>query len=529
MISLVVAATVMLHGEVQQASGAPIARARVTWGGIHSATTEADGRFSIAPGSSWPDDLTVSAPGFGTRIIPVHRVHATSRLAPIVLRSGATIRMHINRGRERRPLDLNVGIVPDDDKPRWIAHQHIPERGQTAVVSGLSTGVYVVLIQGAEPMQTATVKVGIADGESRDVAITLPTDRRLHVKVISGGLPVKNIRVQFSNADTHWSGAITTNASGVIDTPIWDGGRFQVFVRRIEGAVSVMRNTTLTANRSLTIDVPTRVIRGRVVGDDDAPIAGATVTLAATVQDGRVTAHGKTDPHGFFTFDSVEPGVPSLYATAPGFLQGAPVPVPHSGLVLTLSRGVPRAVVVLWADHSPVALADILCVTNDGIRSRAITGDDGRVTIATPLIGRSTLYVIPREGSFAIAQLGVPAEERRASPLMVTVPEANASLTIAARTSADKPLSTIAFIMRVNGETVPKTVAEELERRQGLQLRTEADGEAHLDYLGVGRYEFWPYRSDEERADVLESLGLAAAPIDVVVEPGTNRATVRFQ
>ncbi|MBV8116599.1 MAG: carboxypeptidase regulatory-like domain-containing protein, partial [Candidatus Eremiobacteraeota bacterium] len=56
-------------------------------------------------------------------------------------------------------------------------------------------------------------------------------------------------------------------------------------------------------------------VHGTVVADDGTPVAGASVTLSASGH----SETARSDAHGHFTVDSVEPGTYAVHAAAPGF------------------------------------------------------------------------------------------------------------------------------------------------------------------------------------------------------------------
>jgi hypothetical protein len=111
--------------------------------------------------------------------------------------------------------------------------------------------------------------------------------------------------------------------------------------------------------------------------------------------------------------------------------------------------------------------------------------------------------------------------------IRIVVPAGSASLEISTRTTDDAPLPDVGFLMRYNGELIPPSVAREMHRYQGIQLGTDANGTAVLHPIPPGTYELWPYRTEEEAAAILEVA--TAAPINVNVITGPNKATVRFR
>jgi len=522
-------AALMLRGDVRDAAGAPVAGARITWSDVHASTTAADGAFAIDPGDDWPRDLVVSAAGYGTRVIPVPPLHAPTSLGRITLLPGATLRVHVERGVETRPLDLAIGLAGDEDEEaRWVVHRHLDAGVSDATIPGLGRGAWIVLVRGPEPLQRATVKTVVAEKDTRSVEFALKR-RRLRARILAGKTPVKNTEVRFGNLDERWDGTAKTDANGIIDTPLWDGGTFEVAVNRVPGATAVVRIVELRGGE-MTIAIPDRTIRGTVTDPHGQPIGGATVHLGTTTDDGRhASLRARTNARGEFAFDGVGNGEQELRVFSPSYLVEEPMHITANDVHLILTEGYPREVVVTTRDGAAIAGAEVLCLTGAQLRARTLTDDHGRATIATPPREPSVLYVVPREGSLAIHRLRAPIDETSTAPVAIVVPRATASLRIDALSTSGDPIRELALLMRINGETIPPVVADTLTKMQGLSLYTAADGSARLDPIVPGTYEFWPYNSAEEIDALLESIGLAAAPINVNVITGENRATVRFQ
>jgi hypothetical protein len=196
---------------------------------------------------------------------------------------------------------------------------------------------------------------------------------------------------------------------------------------------------------------------------------------------------------------------------------------------ITVDEGFARDLVVTWSDGSPAKGAEIVCLSGARLRAKSYTDGEGRAAIATPRDRDAILYVLPREGSFAVQRLRAPIDEVSTGALKVTISRATASLELSALTTAGTPIDDVAFLMRVNGELIPPPIVREIERSGGLALHTGKDGRANLEHLSPGVYEFWPYRTDDELAGLIETAGVIAAPININVTTGENRAAIRFQ
>lgn len=527
MLTLLLAAAIVIRGEVHNASGAPVGNARVTWNDTHTLTTSADGSFAFDPGNEWPRDLVVSAKGFGTRVIAVPPLHAMTSLGTITLARGATLRVHVTRGAETHALDVAAGVAGENDtEARWIVHRHLDAGVSDVTIPDLGRGAWIVLVRGPQPLQRATMKAVVAEGDTRAVDFALKR-RRLHARILAGNAPVKKTDVRFGNLDEHWDGTAKTDAHGVINTPLWDGGTFEVSVQRIANATPVVRILDLHGG-DVTIAIPDRTVRGVVTDLHGRPVAAATVHLGTTIGDRYASLRARTDDHGAFAFDGVEEGEQEIRAFSQYFLAGETFHTRDTNVRITLDEGYPRDVVVKTPDGEPVAGAELLCLNGTVMRARTITGNDGRAIIPTPSNEPSVLYVVPREGSLVVHRLRAPVDEASTTPVAIIVPIASASLRVDALTTNGDPIDGLSFLMRLNGETIPPVVAGTMAKLQGVSFTTADDGAARFDAIAPGIYELWPYNNEEEVAALLESMSLAAAPININVTTGENRARVRF-
>jgi hypothetical protein len=394
------------------------------------------------------------------------------------------------------------------------------------VFPDLAPGIYAVLVEGSEPLQHITAKAVVAAGDVRDIDVKLPA-RRSHLRVYRGDQPAANTDVQFESIEGQWQGSVATNASGWIDTPIWDfQGQFKVRLPGASSAVSMMRMQTLT--RTATIRFPNRTVKGVVVDTHDKPIAGAVATLINTdIGEGTGSFRARSDAQGRFAFEGVAPGDQLVNVTAPGYLLRDSERFTDD-LKVTLSQGYPRDLVIEQSDGTPVRGAEAFCVTNGRVRSRAFSGTDGHVTIATPADAPSTVYVIPSDGSFAIRRFRAPMDEVSSDPVTVRLAPPRSSLRMRTLTTAGATVPNVKLLLRYDGELIPTPIAHALERVGGLQFHTGPDGEARFDHIPEGVYEIWPYFNEDEVNDLLDSIGAGRAPISLNAAAGETEVTIRL-
>lgn len=526
MLPSILAAVLILSGDVKTPNGLPVAGAAIEWNGAEKTVSDARGHFAAVPAGAWPEDLTVSARGFGTVVVPVPHARRTTSLPLITLEPGATVRVHLHRVRGQRATALRVGLPSDDGKTRWIRRRTI-SGSDDVVIADLARGVYALLVEGSEPLQHVTAKAVVAAGDVRDIDVNLPA-RRTHLRVFRGDRPLASADLRFESVEGQWQGSIATDANGWIDAAVWDfHGQFKVTMPGDSSAMHVMRTQTLTP--TATIRLSDRTLKGVVVDAHDKPIPGAVATLINTsIGEGTGTFRARCDSHGRFAFDGVATGEQLVNVTAPGYLLRDSQKLTTDDVKITLSQGYPRDLVIEQRDGAPVRGAEVLCVANGKARAKAFSGADGRVTIATPADAPSTVYVIPSDGSFAIRRFRAPMDEVSSDPVTVRVAPPTSSLRVRTLTTEGATVPNVNLLLRYNGELIPIPIAHELERAGDLQFQTGADGEARFDHLPEGVYEIWPYADEEEMTALFDSIGAADAPVSVSTASGESDVTIRL-
>lgn len=526
MLAPLLAATLILSGDIMTTEGHPVGGATVEWNASQKTISSPAGHFTVVPVGTWPADLTVSARGFGTVVVPVPHAHRNTHLPAIKLEPGATLRIHLHRGLDQHASRLRVGLLSDDARTRWILHRKLDE-ADDVVLYDLPPGAFAVLVDGSKPLQHAVGKAVVGRGDVRDLDMSLPA-RRSHLQIYRGDLPVANRTVQLESIDGQWQSSVATDADGLIDTPIWDfHGQFEMTVDSASSAVPVMRLQTLVP--TATVKLPSRTIKGFAVDVHGKPIEGAVVSLLDTViGDGKATVRARTDSQGRFAFEGLERGDQVISVAAPGYLFRDPERLTTDDLKVTLRQGYLRDLVIEQSDGSAVAGAEVLCVKDGKIRAKALSGADGHVTMATPGDEPSIVYVIPSDGSLAIRRFRAPLDEVSSDPVTIRIAPAASSLHVRTLTTRGTTVPNVNLLLRYNGELIPTPIAQELERIGDLQFQTDVDGQAHFEHIPTGIYELWPYNREEEMTALLDSIGVQSAPVVVNASAGENDVTIRL-
>jgi hypothetical protein len=422
----------------------------------------------------------------------------------------------------------------DSEEPCVVAVRRFPKDASEVVVDGVARGSYVAVVRGEQPLQVIGAKVVVAAGDERVVDLRIPI-RFAKIKVLRGDAAYANALVTLNSIASGWSSTLNTDANGELDTEVWEGGWYEVGVRDDANSAPFVGRLILEEQpalpvSTLTIAVPDRRVRGRVLDHDGAPVANALVTLRSLDAEHVPTIRASTNGKGEFVYSAVLEGRQQLQVFMPGFLRPDPLAFELRKderlreLDVRLERGAQRTIEVADTRGAPRTGALVICADGLVIRSVAYTDFGGRAVVATAPGRASKLYVLPSDGSLAIHTLKPDAGS---DVVRVAVPSAMSSLELTTLTTDGAALPEVGLVMRYNGELIPPAVANEMHRHQGFALGTDTNGTATFRAIPLGTYEFWPYRTEDEVAAIMASA--FEAPISVDVVTGPNKATVRFR
>ncbi|HEX6161265.1 MAG TPA: carboxypeptidase-like regulatory domain-containing protein, partial [Thermoanaerobaculia bacterium] len=518
-----------IEGEVRGEDGKPLAGARVA---LHpaggTATTGPSGRFAIDVEGHWPTDVLVTRDGFGTRVVRLDATEGNVTLPPVTLRRGATLQMRIVRGAERGPIEVKIGLATrDDGRPVWLATKKL-EPGRTSIAfTDLERDVYRILLSGPEPLQRMLLSAVVQE-QQKTVEVSLP-GVRTRAAVTLGGDPLPGATVEMHRQGL-WRSSVVTDEKGEFGTAVWESTDLDALVTG--GGLPAPRVVRLPAGGGLNIDLPARTLRGTVADGSGKPVPHALLALEVVQNDVRAFIRTKSDAEGRYAFAALPAGEFSLHLEAPGYLRIDPIAVAIAEdqnvaeQAIVLATSYPRALEIVDGDGRPAAGAAVVCAFEGRIRAKKVADAEGRVTIDTPA-ERSTLFIIPREGSLAVVRLQ-PALDDATLVHRIVIPPGEARLDITALATGDVPIPGVSLLMRFNGELFTPEIARELRMRHRSTLRTGDDGRATLTQIPSGYYEFWPYQSDEEAQMLIDSSAATAAPIALHVTKGDNQVKVRF-
>jgi hypothetical protein len=163
----------------------------------------------------------------------------------------------------------------------------------------------------------------------------------------------------------------------------------------------------------------------------------------------------------------------------------------------------------------PVSRAN--AVPWDGV-SHTVTDENGDCTVQMTDYGRSRIFVIPTEGSFAFTD--VEAErDKDPLPVFVSIPSGDSRLVLHVNSHDGNGVPGVRFLFTYNGQPIPAGVLQLIEREQMGRDMTDSTGGFVLNRMPVGTYQISVERPGGP---------LSAKPRVVTVssQPGTNLAVI---
>lgn len=438
--------------------------------------------------------------------------------------SAATLKVEVTRQGFAGPIQVALAPRVDGRPPRWSTIQTLAAGHSTLTFDGLPSGLYVVLASGPQPLQRLSAKANLgSDGTT--VRLVLPRSKAV-VRATLAGQPLAGAGIALTHGALRWRTDVETGEDGRFEGELWEPGLYTAGVSRDHASAPYEVDVTISP-APLTIDVPDRHVRGRVI-TGGAPVAGAIVDLRSETGESVLTVRTHSGPDGRFAFLGVREGALTLTARAPSYLdsdaatfQLRGAPAQHS-IDVELTRGEPRAVHVVGTDDAPIAGATLITSCSGHVKSTAVTSAKGSADVALPAGVSCAIFVLPKEGSIAV--LPVKGSE----PLLIRVPEGSSSLRLALKSVAGEPFADMSLLMRIDGVAVPPAIARRIASR-GFSLMTNDEGSLSLEHIPPGTYDFWPYRTTAEGEMLYETATEFDAPISLTVQTGENNATVKFQ
>lgn len=303
-----------LRGVVRDPAGVPIAGARISFNGWHAATSDGDGRYALPIGTGTDlRPLLASAPGYREELVEIAvQDDAREHELDLVLEPAATITGHV-RDAQGRALagvavkasgsfvkhvsDADGGFVIDHLEPR-TSHRieaESPGAGRAAQIARAGDVIELVLRPGLR------IAGRVRDAQGRPIA-----GAAIGMYRSTSGVVVKA-----------WSAR-----DGAFTLEDLEPGALELVVSR-RGWARTLLALELSGDRDdLLVDLERgRTVRGRVLDEDGAPLAGVNVfvNLAREVDARTVGGSQQSDTEGRFAFANLPAEPCTIHARAAGW------------------------------------------------------------------------------------------------------------------------------------------------------------------------------------------------------------------
>jgi hypothetical protein len=335
-------------------------------------------------------------------------------------------------------------------------------------------------------------------------------------EIMIGSRPATGGQLDLQPEDGGWAVAVQIGADGSFRTESWEKGHFSGFYLRDPARDGTFIGEPLEATSSPThwhIVVPDRTLSGRIFDKETGqPVPHAGLDKEVRTDDGgSVMGIVPVQPDGSFFLDAVEPGHYTLKGMAEHYM-AATVRVHISvtdttrTIEIPLERGLTVPLSIVTPSGEPCARATVIDGVGDGINPDDFYTSDGagQLTLRLKPEDKRTLYILPREGSFAIAD--VTSANAETGVRVVVPPPAG---TIHVRATADGiPVRGVLPIFRWNGRLVPPPVPRffPFADRRKVGIWTDDAGNAEFKMMPAGVYEFFAVRSEADQMALLRGV-----------------------
>jgi hypothetical protein len=510
----------------------PVAGAKIALPhGTIAVTANEQGIFRVELPEPIPEEIKVTSPGLGMRIVPLERLGSDNDLGEIRLEAGVTLRLDLDRTGEARDETIRLQLQKKGTRYEHslVTSREVRPDQESIELADLSAGDYLVLFEGDHELERLVVPVEIG-------AANVTTRVEIHPWVLQGTVTIGEeplregtVRLTPYHLGPTWEATVPTDRDGRFRRTLWQTGRLNALVRISDAVGGLMYTTSpeLGSDPSTwDIRFRKRTIHGRVLdAETGAGVGAVKLKLQTEAADGgRGYSSVQVAETGEYEIAAWQDAVYDLTVTSDEFLSKttsvALTDADGSRKVdITLERGTRVTLEVVWTSGQPVAGAQVLeGVARDGHNAELFHTTDaaGRLPLRVAPGQTRVLYVLPREGSLAVMR--VSATEPGDRPVRVEVLPPTGTLQLELRDSDGKGAD--GFVMlRYNGEWIPYPVCG---RMRGARI---AEGKRELYGLPAGAWEIWALAPTNVPRSIPNRVP-AHAPVRVGVASGVTKAEV---
>jgi hypothetical protein len=530
-----------LTATVTNAKGDPLPSAVMTDPrGKVLAAASVEGALVVELSDEVPPYVEIFADGFAPHHLPLDERPGDLELGQVVLRRGATLAVTLDRaGIGAVPVRVSVLTRDRGGRLRETVGRDLEPAETDTMFPPIEAGDYFLGVMGPTPLARHVEDLHLPDDGKVERLVTIDPIA-ITGEVLIGTRRATGGQLGLQPEDGGWEVAVAVEEDGSFQAESWEKGVFSGYYISdpTRDGTSIRERLEATSSPAhWHIVIVDRTLSGRIFDQKTRePVPGAALNKEYRTDDGGGgMGIMPLKPDGSFAMDGVEPGDYTLEAMAESYMT-ATVHVHVSAtdsartVDIPLERGIAVAVSIVTPAGEPVARASVIDGLGDGINPDHFYSSDGAGQVILRLRPNDarTLYVVPREGSFAIADVRAA---NTAEGVRLVVPPAVGTIRIRA-IAAGKALARVMPLFRWNGRLIPPPVPRFFPfadpRKAGIW--TDEDGYAELKAMPAGVYEFFPVRGEAERADVVRGtstltpvrLGFTGGSVEVVFDLGVR-------
>jgi hypothetical protein len=491
--------------------------------------TDYNGTFSFEVPPEEPKALRFTSGGYGTKVIAAPAARTDAALPWIELLPAGTIVVEVEHEAD---LDVEVWQSTDERNALQVAAKRLTAEEKAARFEGIDAGDYELRLRGEGPFERYSIAVSVKEAEITTERIALDPVP-LDISIVHDERPMPFARLHLTHMDPQWQTAAVADAAGHAKGTLWQRGLFVASVARpgSGGAHFTRRSLTGVHEIEWRIELSGGTVKGVVVDAVERfPVARAVVVLGTTATDRTHSEQqATTGEAGEFEFAFVPEGEQKLSVQATGYVAqqesfATTTAAPGRQFRIELVPAETIAVRVVSSYGAPLVGATITDALG-ATPQQWMTNAEGLVDVPFRRGETKTLFVVPREGSLAVAKITAAADGPKEQQIIV--PKGEATIDIRTQDPAGKAIEGVEMLMRYNGVLLPDVVVRLMLRVQGNVLQTGAGGGTQLRNLPLGYYEFWPFFSRAEYQRL--QSGTLPPGTALGVTPGNNAVVMTFE
>ena len=453
----------------------PLAGAQILAGTKQLTTTNEQGLFHVdLPEDPPPDSITATHTGWAPATVPLfENLVAENELGTIVLPRGVVVTIELDRrDDERKPLTVTlIG-------KRTNAAEEVKPGQKEVVFPGIPPGDYRVMVKGTQPLESMTEeKTFEVKDDDLDHKVEI-APYRLDGRVIVGNEALRGGgTAEISGPSGTWRAPVQIGDDGRFGGILWQPGKVSASLKTALTSTPIVETSPDLGNdpSQWNIILKRRSIEGHVYDiATKEPVTNARVEVNVTLSDRKTESTLGVQKDGTFTVPAIQNGRYDIRVTSADHADGRRVlnlgkDEETQTAEFPLEGGIEAEVWFAWPNGDPVAGARVLA--DDG---KVMTTDkDGRVVLRLHERETRGVTVLPRQGSFAIAEVSAPRSG--SAKMQFIVPPPAGSIRI--RSSLPGPVS-----ISYKGRELPSAVFQYLRADSG------EPGVMRLVHLPAGEY-----------------------------------------